>query len=134
MKKSVKIILTFTVLATSWFIYWIFMFFIPGAREIPVISLLTSLLIAAGFGFLIWKRLGERKDNLSRYVLMGGLITGAVFFLARFVGPMIFWPSSNLGPMFGLFFTGPLGFLTGLLGGGTYWRIKVRKEIESQEN
>ena len=46
-------------------------------------------------------------------VLLGSLIVGAVGFLAGFVGPIIFAPGSNQGPLLGIFITGPLGLFLG---------------------
>jgi hypothetical protein len=59
---------------------------------------------------------------------MGGIIIGSIGFVSGFVGPIIFSPSSNQGPLLGIFITGPIGFLLGLVGGGLYWWIKVKKE------
>lgn len=40
---------------------------------------------------------------------------GAIGFLIGCVGPMIFYPSSNQGPLLGIFLTGPLGVVVGAL-------------------
>ena len=40
---------------------------------------------------------------------------GGIGFLAGFVGPIVFMPQANQGPLLGLFITGPGGFLLGLL-------------------
>jgi hypothetical protein len=45
------------------------------------------------------------------------LFVGAIAFLGGFVGPMIFAPDANQGPLLGIFCTGPLGFLAGLVWG-----------------
>lgn len=133
MKKITRGVLTFiTVLATFYFTYKIPFSFIPGIWNFPILPFILSLLLAAGIGFLVWKSLGKKTENFTRYVLMGGVITGAILFLAGFIGPMIFIPSSNQGPMLGLFITGPLGFLIGLLGGGIYWWLKV-KRVEKKD-
>ncbi|SRR6266404_7561569 len=46
-----------------------------------------------------------------------GLIVGAIGFVGGFVGPIIFAPQSNQGPMLGIFITGPLGFVVGAIFG-----------------
>src|SRR5438270_5574529 len=51
------------------------------------------------------------------------LITGGITFLGGFVGPLIVSPS-NLGPLLGIFVTGPIGFLMGALI-GIIWAGKV---------
>ncbi|WP_263588878.1 hypothetical protein [Sphingopyxis sp. GC21] len=46
-----------------------------------------------------------------------GCLLGAIGFAGGFFGPMIFTPDANQGPMLGIFITGPIGFLLGLLAG-----------------
>ncbi|RWL43219.1 hypothetical protein EN852_025125 [Mesorhizobium sp. M2E.F.Ca.ET.209.01.1.1] len=46
-----------------------------------------------------------------------GAILGAIGFLGGFVGPVIFTPEANQGPLLGIFITGPLGFILGLMVG-----------------
>ena len=55
---------------------------------------------------------------------MGGLIIGGISFTAGFLGPIIFDPDANQGPLLGLLITGPIGFVFGLNAGGIYWKIK----------
>lgn len=49
--------------------------------------------------------------------LRGGCLLGLIGFCAGFFGPMIFMPDANQGPMFGIFISGPGGFVLGLLAG-----------------
>lgn len=46
-----------------------------------------------------------------------GLILGGSGFALGFFGPMVLAPGANQGPLLGIFITGPLGFLGGLLVG-----------------
>lgn len=50
-------------------------------------------------------------------MLKWGAILGAIGFLGGFVGPVIFTPEANQGPLLGIFITGPLGFILGLIVG-----------------
>ncbi|CDX18871.1 hypothetical protein MPL3356_290022 [Mesorhizobium plurifarium] len=50
-------------------------------------------------------------------MLKWGAILGTVGFLGGFVGPVIFTPEANQGPLLGIFITGPLGFVLGLVVG-----------------
>ncbi len=59
------------------------------------------------------------------YSFIGGILIGGIAGALGLIGPIIF-SDSNLGPLLGIFFTGPLGFLIGLIGGGIYWKIKVQ--------
>lgn len=57
--------------------------------------------------------------------LKGGCLLGAIGFAGGFFGPIVFMPDSNQGPLFGIFISGPLGFVAGLvIGGALAW---VRK-------
>ncbi|WP_457155650.1 hypothetical protein [Mesorhizobium sp. P5_C1] len=46
-----------------------------------------------------------------------GVILGIIGFVGGFVGPVIFTPEANQGPLLGIFITGPLGFVVGLVVG-----------------
>ena len=54
------------------------------------------------------------------------LTVGAVAFLLGFVGPLIVTPDANQGPLLGIFITGPLGCLAGLLWGLVRYRRRMR--------
>jgi hypothetical protein len=45
------------------------------------------------------------------------LFVGGISFLLGFVGPILVSPGANQGPLLGIFISGPLGFLLGLLWG-----------------
>ncbi|HUL02666.1 MAG TPA: hypothetical protein VLV16_05475 [Gemmatimonadales bacterium] len=63
-----------------------------------------------------WWR-GERPVGFALFV-------GGIAFLAGFVGPMIVTPGANQGPLLGIFITGPIGLVVGLLWG--LWRAARR--------
>lgn len=46
-----------------------------------------------------------------------GLFVGIISFLAGFIGPMIFAPGANQGPLLGIIYTGPIGTIVGLVWG-----------------
>jgi len=46
-----------------------------------------------------------------------GGILGGIGFLIGFVGPIVFLPEANQGPLLGIFITGPGGFVLGLIVG-----------------
>ena len=48
-------------------------------------------------------------------VLSISVLLGVLGFLAGFIGPAILAPGANQGPMLGIFITGPLGLVAGLL-------------------
>ena len=47
-----------------------------------------------------------------------GWIVGGVGLAIGFVGPLVIYPKSNLGPLLGILATGPMGFVVGALGAG----------------
>jgi hypothetical protein len=49
--------------------------------------------------------------------LRGGCLIGGIGFAVGYGGPLYCWPESNLGPLLGIFVTGPAGFVLGCLGG-----------------
>jgi hypothetical protein len=51
------------------------------------------------------------------FAAIGGLILGGIGFAAGFFGPLVFSPESNQGPLLGIFITGPLGLVIGMLVG-----------------
>lgn len=46
-----------------------------------------------------------------------GLFVGIISFLVGFIGPMIFAPGANQGPLLGIIYTGPIGTIVGLVWG-----------------
>jgi hypothetical protein len=62
---------------------------------------------------------GADSDRRVR-ILRAAVLVGGVGFALGFFGPMILDPSSGNGPMLGIFITGPIGFVVGLLWG--LWR------------
>jgi hypothetical protein len=61
--------------------------------------------------------------SLVKSALGGGCLLGGIGFVAGFVGPIMFMPDSNQGPLLGIFITGPGGFLLGLvLGAVERWK------------
>jgi hypothetical protein len=55
-------------------------------------------------------------SDLTIRVTLSALIVGSIAFSAGFFGP-IFFSTSNLGPLLGIFLTGPVGTLAGVLWG-----------------
>lgn len=126
-----RIILTFFVfIFVNFFVYWVPFSLIRDKLGLPTDSLiptLVSLLLAALVAFFTWKKTGNLQNGLASHIILGGFLLGGISFILGFFGPMIFTPDANQGPLLGLFITGPLGFLAGLIGGGIYWKIKTSK-------
>ena len=61
----------------------------------------------------------ESKDNLHLFenIFQSVILIGGISFAVGFVGPLIFLSSNNLGPLIGIFATGPIGSLVGVIWG-----------------
>ncbi len=128
MKQPLRLILTaITLIAVFIFSNVFILNILPFPKSInflkPFISIAFAILIAK----VIWNKTDQLKDTFATYCLIGALSVGGVGLLGGFIGPMIFMPESNLGPLLGIFFTGPIGFLLGFLGGWIYWAMKKNK-------
>ena len=65
----------------------------------------------------------RRKMGLA---FRGGVIIGGISFLAGFLGPIVLTPQANQGPLVGIFITGPIGFVVGIIAGYIYSILKTR--------
>jgi uncharacterized membrane protein YeaQ/YmgE (transglycosylase-associated protein family) len=61
------------------------------------------------------------------YGLAGAVIIGFPSFLAGFIGPIIFTPQANQGPLLGIFITGPIGAVVGFIAGALFSQRQRRK-------
>jgi hypothetical protein len=61
------------------------------------------------------------------YALAGATIFGFTGFVIGFVGPIIFTPQANQGPLLGIFITGPLGAVIGFVIGALVAQFRHRK-------
>jgi uncharacterized membrane protein YeaQ/YmgE (transglycosylase-associated protein family) len=59
-----------------------------------------------------------------RLTMRGAWIVGVIAFIAGFIGPIIFQPEANQGPLLGIFFTGPLGCVVGAVIGWVYGWVR----------
>ena len=55
--------------------------------------------------------------GIVKSAFKGGCLLGGIGFIGGYVGPIVFMPESNQGPLLGIFITGPLGFVAGLVFG-----------------
>ena len=88
-----------------------------------VLSISTVIIV----GIVIWKLTANLSKERSNFVVIGGLIGALAGFLIGVVGPTLLHPrDSGQGPLLGMFFTIPLGFVLGLLVGFFYRKGKYR--------
>lgn len=68
-------------------------------------------------GLLVAPRGTPALRPVCRTGMRWGLRLGALTFAVGFVGPVLWSPESNQGPLLGIFITGPIGFVVGSLAG-----------------
>lgn len=111
-------------ISSYYFIYWVPFAFFDNPYWVRI---LVSLLLAQAAGWFVWRSSAATNTGIVRSVLSGALILGGLGFAAGFFGPIILDPEANQGPLLGLFFTGPLGFVVGGLGGFVLWLKRRRR-------
>jgi hypothetical protein len=95
-----------------------------GFDRISILLQALSITIALFcFWFALLAGSPPELDKLARTLLIG-LVAGVICFVPGFVGPLIFTPEDNLGPLIGIFLTGPAGFVLGSIGGFVWTRVK----------
>ncbi len=83
---------------------------------------IVLLLLVVFAALLNYGAFGERWRGMMGRALPPAFVVGGIGFVLGFVGPILLTPEANQGPLLGIFITGPLGFVLGLLWGlGREW-------------
>ena len=102
----------------------------PGGDLLGVILLGDSMTMAIiCWGFALRGHIAESRRRTTS-ALLGGIMLGGIGFAAGYFGPLIL-SESNLGPLLGIFMTGPLGFVLGAIIGWLYARNRASKQKSS---
>ena len=134
MKKLVQLGLTYFVVVILFYTI-IFLLNVFSIKRTGYISDLSSLVAAIIFGILLWKKVGSISNNAPAYIFGMGFFVGGTGFILGFFGPILLLPENNMGPMLGIFCTGPLGFIVGLIMGGKAWEShKKNFSLQSAKN
>lgn len=91
-----------------------------------IIGMVGAVLSVFGWWFALRGHVAESRRRMG-VAAIGGLIFAVLGFIVGFVGPMIFAPDANQGPLLGIFITGPLGFVVGSIVGWLYARWDTRR-------
>lgn len=122
------ILLVFVVLATYFFSYWVPLAFI-SVNGYDVMAPFIALVCAALVGWFAWQALGSGSaTGVMSTVVLWATVVGSIGFVSGFIGPIIFAPDANQGPLLGIFITGPLGFVFGGVAGLAYALHQKRKD------
>ena len=121
-QKALLRVLIFLPIIFYIFFQVFFPLFFPFAFNQPM-TLIVSILIALIICFCIWMVLVHFSGPTISKILKIGLITGGIFFVLGYVGPILLFPGANQGPLLGIFITGPLGLIAGVI----YWAFKKER-------
>jgi hypothetical protein len=88
-----------------------------------IIIILLALVIIA---IVVFKRKSGPPKSVSFYLFFGGMIGGCGGLLLGILGAIILAPESNIAPIIGFLFTGPIGFILGILSGWWFWKRKIK--------
>ena len=128
MKIILRVLALLVVVPSAYcFTYWLPFSLIPVGEQRWIANIL-SLFCAIGVGWYVWSKSRSVPNGLISCIFYGAIVLGSIGFSVGFFGPIIFSPDSAQGPMFGIFITGPLGFLLGAIGGALYWLIYIKKK------
>ena len=75
------------------------------------------------WGFALRGHIAEGRRR-TKAALVGGIMLGGIGLAGGYFGPLML-SESNLGPLLGIFMTGPLGFVLGAIIGWFYARIRA---------
>ena len=98
----------------------------------PLLAIQAAVLLPIVF-FALWFALfGHIPEERAKigFALRTGVIVAFIFLVAGFFGPIILSPASNQGPLFGIFISGPGGFLLGCIVGFIRARLITERSIE----
>lgn len=108
--------------------YFVFLASLTFLSALPGNWLLASVCaLAAGIwaGRFTWRLTASAaEDGILVLTFGGALIVGGIAFALGFFGPMIVFPESNQGPLLGILYTGPIGFVAGAIGGFAYALVR----------
>ena len=88
-----------------------------------VLGMAAGLAGGSFLGFLIVGR-----PTVTRWCIGTAISVGAVLFLVGFAGPILLTPNSPQRPLWGIFFTGPLGLVIGAIIGLYIGVMKERRQ------
>src|SRR5207249_46174 len=101
-------------------------------NDLPLLAIEAAALLPIVF-FALWFALfGHIPEERAKigFALRTGVIVAFIFLVAGFFGPIILSPASNQGPLFGIFISGPGGFLLGCIVGFIRARLITERSIE----
>ncbi len=123
MPPFVRIIIAITVfLMVTVFCNILISLLLPESMQI--FGMFLPWIVAFFAARFVWQRLkSSESGGLLTSIVTGAFTLGAIGFVGGFVGPLIFTPEANQGPLLGIFITGPGGFALGAVLGALWWKF-----------
>ncbi|MEE4638624.1 MAG: hypothetical protein V2J42_07800 [Wenzhouxiangella sp.] len=114
-----RVIIAVSVFASAYLATWLVLAVLISD---PSAAWLWTLpwLFAFGAAAMSWRRTGEQSPTRFEKMIAWGAIGAFGGFVVGFLGPMMFAPQANQGPLMGLLITAPVGGILGLV--GAWWR------------
>ena len=127
MKLTTRIMFTLVLVVICFLCLYFSLAFITDFTKLTVniVALTTALII----GVLMMVISHKVNKAYMRQVIKTTLIISAFGFFIGFIGPLIFTPDDNLGPLLGIFVTGPLSFVIGLVTSAIYFKSRIRISV-----
>lgn len=110
-------LIAFAVFVAVWFMAFLAALVLVAPDGAEWLASALGLLSGLAAGAWVWLALGTVRGGIMATAGLWALIGGGIGFGAGFFGPMLLAPSANQGPLLGILFTGPLGFVGGGLAG-----------------
>lgn len=120
-----------SAVSALYFVFWVGGALLMAAGLPFWFSQVVSLASAALVGRLVWLRTASVHAGLIGSIGLGAVMVGTVGFIGGFLGPIIFMPGANQGPLLGIFITGPLGFVLGAIAGAVHWVVRGRHRLDA---
>ena len=96
---------------------------------VPVTLWLLTMSVLCWWSTLFGHQAASRASIRASWRV--GWMVGALGLAIGFVGPLVIYPSANLGPLLGILLTGPLGFVVGAIGAGVSRRLTAGPKPDS---
>jgi hypothetical protein len=125
MKPAYRATLVLMTFFGTYLLTWLVILLLPlgnlNGFESPV-----ALVAAVAVARYTWIHADAASTSLAGAIGYGALLGGGIGFAAGFIGPMVFAPEANQGPLLGIFTTGPAGVLVGAVAGLVYGLLRLR--------
>ncbi len=115
----------------------LFAYSITFVVKVGAPMLMWALASATVATYLWWYALRGDANDTRQWMAAGrraGVTLGIIGLVLGYIGPLIFMPDANQGPLFGIFGTGPAGFVLGSIAGVVLYARRRNRAAESRSS